>query len=290
MSAYLSSRPIAFAHRGGAKDWPENTLLAFRGAVELGFRYIETDLHMTRDGAIVCFHDRTLMRCTDGAGCVADLTLRELRALDAGHQFSPDGGRTFPYRGQGLVVPTLEEALALHPELRLNVEIKQREPAMEAALWDEIERLELFDRLLVAAEHDPLVHRFRSLRGRRMPTSPGVRGVLRFWLGVRTGLHRFEDYPFDALQVPPTFQGLTVVDRAFVDAAHAHGLHVHVWTIDEPDEIRRLLDLGVDGIMTDRPTVLRAVFEERGLWPSGDAISSGDHAAPDDPEGRDLAP
>src|SRR5690606_23236894 len=151
---------------------------------------------------------------------------------------------------------------------------KQREPAMEAALWDEIERLELFDRLLVAAEHDPLVHRFRSLRGRRMPTSPGVRGVLRFWLGVRTGLHRFEDYPFDALQVPPTFQGLTVVDRAFVDAAHAHGLHVHVWTIDEPDEIRRLLDLGVDGIMTDRPTVLRAVFEERGLWPSGDAISS----------------
>jgi glycerophosphoryl diester phosphodiesterase len=262
---YLARSPVAFAHRGGAALWPENTLVAFRGALELGFRYIETDLHMTRDGAIVCFHDATLTRTTDGVGRIRDLSLEELRTLDAGYRFTPDGER-HPFRGQGIGVPTLEEALALHPELRLNVEIKQREPAMEAALWAEIDRLDAHHRLLVAAEHDPLVHRFRALRpDASMPTSPGIRGVFRFWLGVRTGLHRFERYPFDALQVPVAWKGLPVVDRAFVEAAHAHGLHVHVWTIDEPDEMRRLLDLGVDGVMTDRPDRLAAVFAERAL-------------------------
>lgn len=266
---YLDPSPIAFAHRGGALLWPENTLTSFRGAVALGFRYIETDLHLTRDGHVVCFHDPTLERTTNGRGLVRELTLAELKALDAGHRFTLDG-RTFPFRGApGCEVPTLGEALALHPELRLNVEIKQRTPAMEGALWRELERLDALDRVLVAAAHDPLVHRFRRLRARRLPTSPGVRGVLRFWLGVRTGLGRFDRYPFDALQVPASEAGLTLVDRAFVDAAHAHGLHVHVWTIDEPAEMHRLLDLGVDGVMTDRPDLLRDVWRARGLpWPT----------------------
>ena len=272
---YLDRSPVAFAHRGGAALWPENTLAAFRGAVELGFRYIETDLHQTRDGAIVCFHDETLMRTTDGVGRVKDLTLAELSRLDAGHRFTRDGV-TFPFRGQGLSVPTLEEALALHPELKLNVEIKQREPAMEAALWEAIDRLGARERLLVAAEHDPLVHRFVALRPDDwMPTSPGSRGVLRFWLGVRTGAHRLDRYPFDALQVPVSFRGLTVVDRRFVEAAHAHGLHVHVWTIDDPAEMHRLLDLGVDGVMTDRPDRLAAVFEARGLSLTGAEVDGG---------------
>lgn len=263
--SYLDRTPIALAHRGGAALWPENTLAAFEGAIELGFRYIETDLHLTRDGVIVCFHDETLMRTTDGVGRVRDLTLDELRRLDAGYRFTVDGV-AFPFRGRGLTVPTLEETLALHPELRLNVEMKQREPPMEEALWAAIDRLGARERLLVAAEHDPLVHRFRAARpGDWMPTSPGVRGVLRFWIGVRTGAHRLERYAFDALQVPVSFGGLTVVDRAFVRAAHAHGVHVHVWTIDDEPEMRRLLDLGVDGLMTDRPDRLAAVFRERDI-------------------------
>lgn len=264
--SYLRS-PIAFAHRGGAALWPENTLAAFEGAVALGYRYIETDVHMTRDGKIVCFHDATLERTTDGRGRVADLDLAELSRLDAGYRFTRDGV-TYPFRGQGLRVPTLEEALALCPDLQLNVEIKQASPAMERALWEEIDRLGAHERLLVAAAHDPLVHRFRALRPRLpMPTSPGVRGVLRFWLGVRTGLSRFDRYPFSALQVPPSYRGLTVVDRAFVEAAHAHGVHVHVWTIDDPSDMHALLDLGVDGVMTDRPDVLKDVMIERGVWP-----------------------
>lgn len=266
--SYLGKTPIAFAHRGGAALWPENTCVAFEGALELGYRYIETDLHITRDGHIVCFHDETLERTTDGCGPLAALTLEQLRKLDAGYRFTPDGGRTYPYRGQGIRVPTLEEALALHPELRLNLEIKPRHAFMEEALWKEIERLDAHERVLVAAAHDACVHRFRALRpSASLPTSPGVRGVLRFWLGVRTGLHRFDRYPFQALQVPLTHWGLTVVDRAFVEAAHAHGLRVHVWTIDEPKEMERLLDLGVDGVMTDRPDLLKEVMQARGLWP-----------------------
>jgi glycerophosphoryl diester phosphodiesterase len=265
---YLARSPIAFAHRGGSSLWPENTLEAFEGAAALGFRYIETDLHTTKDGAIVCFHDPTLERTTNGRGRVVDHTLSELRALDPGYRFTEDG-RTFPFRGKGLRIPTLEEALAVHPELKLNVEIKQEAPSMESALWREIDRLGAHHRLLVAAAHDPIMHRFRAARpGGRMPTSPGIRGVARFWVGARTGLARLDRYAFDALQVPTTYRGVTIVDRRFVETAHAHGLHVHVWTIDDRAEMTRLLDLGVDGLMTDRPDVLKDVFVERGLWPA----------------------
>lgn len=270
MHPYLATRPVAFAHRGGALRWPENTITSFEGAVSLGYRYIETDVHRTRDGAIVCVHDPTLDRTTNGSGFVWEHTLAELEALDAGYRFTVDGQR-FPFRGRGCKIPTLEEAFALHPELRLNVEIKQRAPAMEQAMWDEIDRLGVHERILVAAAHDPLVHRFRALRPNgRIPTSPGIRGVVRFWAGARTGLHRRERYPFDALQVPPTYKGLPVVDRAFVDAAHEHGVKVHVWTVDDTAEMHRLLDLGVDGVMTDRPRRLKRVFASRGLSLDGE--------------------
>lgn len=281
-SPYLRPSPVAFAHRGGAVLWPENTMVAFQGAVDLGYQYIETDLRVTRDGVIVCFHDPTLDRTTDGAGHLTDLSFDELMALDAGYRFTPDGGKTYPWRGRGVQVPTLEEALEIHPNLRLNIEIKQGEPAMEQALWDELDRLDAHDRVLVAAEHDAYVHRFRSLRARRLPTSAGVRAGARFFLGLHTGLHRFEQYPYDALQVPPSWRGLRIVTPALVEVAHAHGLAVHVWTIDDPEEMRRLLDLGVDGIMTDRPDLLRDVFRERGLRLGEDAMGDGYDAPPDD--------
>ncbi len=268
MHPYLVPRPVAFAHRGGAAVWPENTLTSFEGAVALGFRYLETDVHRTRDGAIVCFHDPTLDRTTDGSGFVFERTLAELKRLDAGYRFTRDGVR-FPFRGKGCRIPTLEEAFALHPELRLNVEIKQRSPQMERAMWDEIDRLGVHDRILVAAAHDPIVHRFRALRpGAAIPTSPGVRGVIRFVLAARAGLP--PRVPYHALQVPVRHGPVRVVTRRFVDAAHARGLRVHVWTIDETAEMHRLLDLGVDGVMTDHPARLARVFASRGLPLAGE--------------------
>ncbi len=264
----ISDRPIAFAHRGGAALWPENTLEAFQGALDLGFRHIESDVHMTRDGHIVCFHDATLDRTTNGTGLLRDLTLSELKRLDAGHRFSPDGQR-FPFRGRGITVPTLAEALELSPKAMLNLEIKQRVPALDERLWQTLEHQDALDRVLIAAAFDPLVDRFRKRRSAvTLPTSPGARGVLRFWAGVKTGRHP-RRYSFDALQVPARFGPLQVVEPKLIAAAHARGIQVHVWTVDTPEEMNRLFDLGVDGVMTDRPDLLAGVMRARGYWEEG---------------------
>lgn len=258
--------PLAFAHRGGSLLWPENTMLAFRGAVEMGYRYLETDLHATRDGVLVLIHDDTLERVTDGSGPVWEHTLAELQRFDAGYHFSPDGGRTYPYRGQGATVPTLEEVVEAFPDVRLNVEIKQarlsgrqEQPPVVAAVVDFIEKRGLQDRLLVASFRDRLVREFRRHSGGRVATSAAQGEAVRFWLASRLRLERLLRIPYDALQVPTRYGSLTVVDRRFVEAAHRCGLEVHVWTVDEPGEMRRLLDMGVDGLMSDRPDLLLEV-------------------------------
>ena len=264
IAPYFGEGFIPFAHRGGSKRWPENTLFAFEHAYRLGYRWIETDVHRTRDGRIVIHHDTHLDRCTDGRGLVADHTAEELQRLDAAFHFSPDG-KSLPYRGKGVRIPQLAEALAIGEDLHLNLEMKGRDPRLADALWDFIEAHGVHDRVLVASAHDPLTARFRELAGNRVVTSPGFRGILEFWLGVRSRSHRFLRPIYQALQVPPEHKGLPVVDQRFVDAAHHHGLKVHVWTVDDPLEMRRLHALGVDGIMTDRPEVLLHTLE--GLAP-----------------------
>ena len=252
--------PLTFAHRGGAGLWPENTLEAFAGAVALGCSHLETDLRVTRDGVIVLMHDAEVDRTTNGSGRVADLTLEELRSLDAGYRFTSDGNG-FPRRGAGLRVPTFEELLDAHPDVCLNVEIKERGSFdLPRALFELIERRALHDRLLVAAERHDLMVSFRRLSGSRVATGATRRECLQFWLASRLGLSAWISVPFRALQVPTHVQGLPVVTPRFVRAAHARGCAVHVWTIDEPVEMRRLLGLEVDGLMSDRPDRLVAVL------------------------------
>jgi glycerophosphoryl diester phosphodiesterase len=234
-------------------------MVAFRGAVGMGYRYLETDLHATRDGALVLIHDDTLERTTDGGGPVWERTLAELKRFDAGYHFSPDGGRTYPYRGQGVTVPTLEEVVEAFPEVRINVEIKQENPPAVQAMADFIERRGLQDRLLVASFRDRVIQQFRFASGGAVATSAAQGEARRFWLASRLRLERLLRVPYDALQVPARYGSRTVVDRRFVGAAHRCGLHVHVWTVDEPGEMRRLLNLGVDGLMSDRPDLLLEV-------------------------------
>lgn len=255
-------RPLAFAHRGGAKRWPENTLFAFENALALGYRWIETDLHLSADGRLVVFHDATLDRTTNGTGAIAKATLGELRSLDAGHGFRERGRH--PYRGQGLRIPTLEEALGLHSEVHLNLEMKGKDPRLADALWDFVQAHGVHDRILAAAANDSLTQRFRARAKDRVATSPGFQGIAAFWAAAKVGLHR-RPWPFDALQVPHHHGALRVVDRAFVEAAHEVGLKVHVWTIDDPEEMRELASFGVDGIMTDCPDVLLETLGERGV-------------------------
>jgi len=182
----------------------------------------------------------------------------ELVDLDAGYWFSDETGG-YPYRGKRLRIPTLSEVLDLSPFARLNVEIKPSGRKIARKLWELIEHRGVHERILVASERDRNVKRFRRYAAERVATSASRREVTQFWLAVRARVDRFLPVAFDALQVPPAFHGLTIVDRAFVRAAHRHGLQVHVWTLDEPSEIRRMLNLGVDGIMSDRPDRLANV-------------------------------
>ncbi|MCB9749583.1 MAG: glycerophosphodiester phosphodiesterase [Myxococcales bacterium] len=257
-------RPLAFAHRGGAKRWPENTLHAFEEAIARGYRHIETDIHLTRDGELVVFHDHTLDRCTDGAGPIAARTVGELQQLDAGYWWSPDGGETFPFRGQGITIPTLAEALALGPEIRFNLEMKPRTPAIAWALWDFLRGRPDRRRVLAASAFSPNVIAFRELSDGSVPSSPGFAEILKFWTAVRAGAHRLvygaRGPDFHALQIPVSHGPLTVTSERLVRVAHEYGLHVHVWTIDDPAEMRRLVALDVDGIMSDVPDVLLEVL------------------------------
>jgi glycerophosphoryl diester phosphodiesterase len=253
-------RPLAFAHRGGSELWPENTMVAFQRAVQLGCRYLETDLRTTKDGVMVTIHDETLDRISDGSGPVHALTLAELKRLDAGYRFSLDGDQTFPFRGKGVTVPTLAEVTQAFPDICLNLDIKQKEPPLVEALATFIEEQGAHDRILAGSFHDRILKEFRRRTDGRVATSAASREARLFWLASRLRLTRFLRPAYDALQVPARQGSLPVVDRRFVQAAHRLGIQVHVWTVDEREEMHRLLNLGVDGLMSDRPDLLLDVL------------------------------
>jgi glycerophosphoryl diester phosphodiesterase len=239
--------PLAFAHRGGASDAPENTLPAFAHAVDLGYRYVETDVHVTADGVLVAFHDDHLDRVTDGTGLIADQPWREVRRAMV------DGLEP---------IPLLEDVLGTWPALRVNVDPKH-DAAVEP-LAEVLQRTAAVERVCVGAFSDARLDRLRRLVGPRLCTALGPDDVAR----LRTD--REGDGPGEVAgacaQVPTSYGEVTIVDERFVADAHDRGIQVHVWTIDDEEEMVRLLDLGVDGIMTDRPAVLKAVLEARGEW------------------------
>ena len=234
---------------------------AFSGALELGFRYIETDVHLSRDGHLVVFHDEGLERTTDGRGRIRDFTLSELERLDAGYGFSPDG-RSHPWRGAGLRVPTLAQVFELSPTVALNVEMKQSGVGLPRVLWDFIEARGLHDRILVASAEQELGKEFRAIARGRVATSASAREAFELWAAARVGGAALVPIAYDALQLPPFYYRLEVITERLLRAAHARGVQVHAWTIDDPDEMRRLLALGVDGLMTDRPDLLLQVVRE----------------------------
>jgi glycerophosphoryl diester phosphodiesterase len=252
--------PTAFAHRGASSRAPENTLEAFRLAAESGAGGLELDIHMTSDGRIVVLHDDSVNRTTDGEGFVRDMTLHEVRNLDAGYRFTPDGGATYPYRGRGVQVPELEEVVREFPDHKVNIDIKEEQLGVEAALLETIK--DAGDRVLVVSEMQAVVERVRELSGNSISTGASRREIRDFYRLSRLRLEFLVRPPYDALQVPVEYGGREVVTPLFVKAAHDRGVRVDVWTIDDPEEMRRLLDLSADVIMTNRPEVLEGVLAE----------------------------
>jgi glycerophosphoryl diester phosphodiesterase len=243
---------LAIAHRGSVLLWPENTLYAFEIALALGADVIETDIRTTADGVLVLLHDANVDRTTEGTGPVRALTLAELTSLDAGYRWSPDGGRSFPYRGHGLRVPTLEELFTAFPQARMNLEIKENDPAIATALCRSVREHRMSERVLVASFHPRAVSRFRDVCPgvATSATAPEARRFLALSTLRLENLHRPAAW---ALQVPEFAGRLRVLTPRFVAAAHRLNLQVHAFTINEPENQRRLLELGVDGIVTDRP-------------------------------------
>ena len=259
------SGPIALAHRGGAGEAPENTLAAFEIAVALGYEYVETDAHLTRDGVVVAFHDERLDRVTDRTGAIAELGIAEVEGADAGYTFSLDSGRTFPFRARGIRVPRLEEIFVRWPDVRVNIDPKS--DACVGPLAALLDRLGAWERVCIGSFFDPRLRRTRALGRGRACTSMGPHAVALARLMAASG--RMPALGADCIQVPISRGPFRIVTKRFIQAAHRSGLPVHVWTINDEAAINELLDLGVAGIMSDRLRLLRDVFTYRGLSLTG---------------------
>ncbi|GAA5227528.1 glycerophosphodiester phosphodiesterase [Paeniglutamicibacter antarcticus] len=261
----LEGFPLAFSHRGFAPDGEENTVKAFAAAHRLGFKYLETDVHASKDGVLMVYHDDDLLRLAGDRRKVSDCTWAELSEL----------------RVAGEAIPTFDQLLETFGDSHFNVDVK--EPGAARLLANAINRHGARDRVLVAAFNGLRRRKFQQLLAASAPgspiaASPGVLGV-----GAATLLGRIVPLPgalyrnVDALQVPEKQGAVRVVSPKFIDHAHSAGLQVHVWVINEAAQMHRLLDMGVDGIMSDRADVLAGVMDERGYWPQSGG-SGTDHA------------
>jgi glycerophosphoryl diester phosphodiesterase len=243
---------LVIAHRGGRDLGPENTLYTFQRAVDLGVDVLEMDVHRTQDGKFVVLHDTTVDRTTDGTGPADRYTLAELKKLDAAYRWSPDHGKSFPLRGKGLSIPALSEVFEAFPQMRLNIEIKDRGQTESNSLCRLIHDSGMSQKVLIASFDAGTLKKFRSLCP-GIATSAGASEVMLFYALQKLHLESVYSPAYQALQVPKAYGDLQVVTKRFVEAAHARNLKVHVWTVNGVDEMQYLLQLGVDGIMTDYP-------------------------------------
>ncbi|MEX2611403.1 MAG: glycerophosphodiester phosphodiesterase [Gemmatimonadota bacterium] len=254
----LAGAPLLVAHRGGAGLAPENTLEACRRA-DAWWRadMVELDVHASADGHCVVIHDPIVERTTDGAGAVAEMTLAELRALDAGYRFTRDGGATFPFRGQGLTIPTLDEVLEALPRMRLIVEVKAG--GAQRPFMDAVRRHDAVDRVVAAGMYERDRTHFGAWTGAVSASTEQVRRFLAaHW--CRAGV--LASPAVHVVQVPEYHGRLRIVTARFVEELHRRGIQVHVWTVNEEAAMRRLLAWGVDGLITDRPDVAAALLGE----------------------------
>lgn len=275
---WLGRRVLCYAHQGGAREAPSSTLFAFRMAVEAGATALEMDVHATSDGHLVVCHDSTVDRTTEGSGRLADLTLGEVQSLDNAYWFVPgevavtdQAESDYVYRGRAaddpeFRIPTLRSVLEAFPGVFLNLDVKQTAPAVpayEEALVGLLDEFGRSDDVIVASFNDVSTATVARLDP-RLATSAGTADSAVFWQAFRSGSplpptrHR-------ALQIPTRFASTRVASVELIDAAHAAGLAVHFWTIDDPAEMEELIDLGADGVMTDCPAVLARILEQRGL-------------------------
>ena len=248
----LGDQPLVIAHRGGRGLWPENSLFAFERASALGVDMLEMDLQLSSDGELVVIHDTSLERTTNGEGPVATRSLDQLQALDAGYRWTADGGESYPYRGQGIRIPSFAEVLERLPDIPKVIEIKVPDVGMEAQLCAVLSANDQRERVIVGSFYERSLQLFRE-QCPGVATSAGPTSVRMLvalnWLGLGSLLSP----SYQALQIPEQHSGLRIASAALLQTAQARGLNVQLWTINEQPAMRRLLDLGAQGLITDYP-------------------------------------
>ena len=262
--AFLDPMPRVIAHRGDSKNYPENTLPAFESAVRMGIDVVETDIHLTKDGVLVIWHDPTLERNTDGKGRIEEHTLSELKGYDAGYTFTPDGGKSFPFRGKGVRICTLEEALEACPRQRFNIDLKTKCPQIVDEFIRVIRKHNAVERVVGASFHLSNLKRLRRLAPDFLTsiTTAEVVGLL-----VRQKTHTLPKAFKRKIifQIPKEQWGIKVVTPAFVRAMHQRDAVIMVWTINDEQTMRELFAMGVDSVMTDDPALVIKVADDMGI-------------------------
>ena len=267
---------MVMAHRGNSSEVPENTLEAFKDAHDMGgVDCIETDVHLTRDDEFVFFHDPKVNRTTNAKGKIADFTLEELKALDAGYKFKDERGN-FPFRGKGFQIQAVKDILPAFPGIKFNMDIKSKNPRAPELLARLLDDLDANDRVMVGSFHKKQLYRFRDVSD--VPTSATINEVWQFRKAAKKFLKTHqgnvpealdpekifgEKLAYHALQIPEKILFLRVIlGPDFIQFAHALGIAVMIWTINERDDMKRLLEWGADGIFTDKPALLVEVMDE----------------------------
>jgi glycerophosphoryl diester phosphodiesterase len=250
--------PLVIAHQGGDGLWPGDTMYAFENAVKVGADVLEMDAHITKDSQIVLMHDEKVDRTTEGTGLIEDLTLLELKQLDAAYQWSNDDNKTFPYRGQGIEVPTLKELFEKFPLMRYVIEIKLTQNPIDKPLCELIRKYSMQDKVVIASFHDQAMQNFRKTCP-EVATSASRGEVTKFVLLGKVFLSGLIAPQYQSIQPPydpKESKNIPIMTKRFVREAHAKNVAVEPWTVDDPQLMKQYIEWGVDGIMTDRPDLM----------------------------------
>jgi glycerophosphoryl diester phosphodiesterase len=259
--------PLVIAHQGGDGIWPGDTMYAFEKAVEIGADVLEMDAHITKDNQIVLMHDEKVDRTTNGKGLIEDLTLAELKQLDAAYQWSNDGDKTFPFRGQGIQVPTLEELFQKFPQMRYVIEIKLTENPIDKPLCDLLRKNDMQNEVVIASFHDEAMQNFRKTCP-EVATSASRGEVTKFVLLGKVFLSGLVAPQYQSIQPPydpSESMNISIMTKRFIREAHAKHVAVEPWTVDDPALMKEYIEWGADGIMTDRPDLMMNVLKELGM-------------------------
>lgn len=265
---FTSERPLVISHQGGELLAPSNTMASFTLSKDLGVDVLEFDIHISKDGHLVAIHDPTVDRTTNGTGAVSELTLKEIQALDAGYHFKDLEGN-FSYRGKGIYIPTLEEIFEEFPDLRMNIEIKDDNPPerlddISKKLASLIKKYKMEEKVIVASFDQSIIKKFNQYSDGEVSLAGGKNEVISFVVFHKFFLRNLYQPKVDAFQLPTSESIFDLTDQKLIEGAHRRGMDIHYWTIDDKETMRKLIELGADGIITNRPDILLDLLKEMG--------------------------